>query len=74
MDIDSFVLSFTESNVDDEHMDLSILEPPIRTNKKVPGKFKHELGSRTIEEFVALTCHQRHIALKITQTKLKRKK
>ena len=55
MDTDSFVLSFSKGNVDNEHMDLSNLEPPIKTNKKVPGKFKHEMGSRTIEEFVALT-------------------
>ena len=55
MDTDSFVLSFTEGNVDNEHMDLSDLEPPIKTNKKVPDKFKHEMGSKIIEEFVALT-------------------
>ena len=54
MDTDSFVLSFTEGNVDNEHMDLSNLERPIKTNNKVPGKFKH-------------------MALKITPTKLKRK-
>ena len=30
MDTDSFVLSFTEGNVDNEHMDLSNLEPPIK--------------------------------------------
>ena len=55
MDTDSFVLSFTEGNVDNEHMDLSNLEPAIKTNNKVPGKFKHEMGSKIIEEFVALT-------------------
>ena len=55
MDTDSFVLSFTEGNVDNEHVDLSNLEPPIKTNNKVPGKFKHEMGSKIIEEFVALT-------------------
>ena len=55
MDTDSFVLSFTEGNVDNEHMDLSNLEPPIKTNNKVPGKIKHEMGSKIIEEFVALT-------------------
>ena len=54
MDTDSFVLSYTEGKVSDEHMDLSNLEPPIKTNK-VPGKFKHEMGSNVIEEFVALT-------------------
>ena len=54
-DTDSFVLSFSEGNVDNEHMDLSNLEPPIKTNNIVPGKFKHEMGSRIIEDFVALT-------------------
>ena len=55
MDTDSFVLSFSEGNVDNEHMDLSNLEPPIKTNNKIPGKFKHELGSKVIEEFIALS-------------------
>ena len=55
MDTDSFVLSFKEGNVDNEHMDLSNLAPPIKTNNKVPGKIKHEMGSTIIEEFVALT-------------------
>ena len=41
MDTDSFVLSFTEGNVDNEHMDLSNLEPPIKTNNKVPGYLKN---------------------------------
>ena len=36
-------------------MDLSNLEKPIKTNDKVPGKFKHELGSKIIEEFIAQT-------------------
>ena len=35
-------------------MDLSILDNPIKTNNKVPGKFKHELRSREIKEFVVL--------------------
>ena len=55
IDTDSFVLSYTEGKVSDEHMDLSNLEPPIKTNNKVTGKFKHEMGSKIIEEFVALT-------------------
>ena len=55
MDTDSFVLSFSEGNVDNEHMDLSNLEPPIKSNNKVPGKFKHEFGSRIKEEFIALS-------------------
>ena len=33
MDIDSFVLSFFEGNVDNELMDLSNLEQPIKTSK-----------------------------------------
>ena len=44
-------------------MDLSNLDPrnggfpdpPIKTNNKVPGKFKHELGSKVIEDFIALS-------------------
>ena len=36
-------------------MDLSNLDIPIKTNNKVPGKFKHELGSRIIEEFIVLS-------------------
>ena len=54
MDTDSSVLSNSEGKVSDEHMDLSNLDIPIKTNK-VPGKFKHELGSRIIEEFIALS-------------------
>ena len=41
MDTDSLVLGFTEGNVENEHMNLSNLEPPINTNTKVTGKFKH---------------------------------
>ena len=55
MDTDSFVLSYSEGKVSDEHMDLSNLDIPINTNNKVPGKFKHELGSRIIEEFITLS-------------------
>ena len=55
MDTERFVLGFSEGNVDNEHMDLSNLEPPIKTNNKVPCKFKHELGSKVIEEFIALS-------------------
>ena len=55
MDTDSSVLSYSEGKVSDEHMDLSNLDIPIKTNNKVPGKFKHELGSRIVEEFIALS-------------------
>ena len=55
MDTDSFVLSFSEGNVPDEHMDLSSLDPPIKFNDKAPGKFKHDLESRVIEQFIALS-------------------
>ena len=55
MNTDIFVLSFSEGKVDNEHMDLSNLEPPIKTNIKVPGKFKHELVSKVIDEFIALS-------------------
>ena len=54
MDTDSFVLSFTEGNVGNEHMDLSNLEPPINNNK-VPSNFKHQLGSRITQDFIALS-------------------
>ena len=48
-DADSFVLSFSEGNVDDKYMDVSSLDIAIvKLIKKVPGKFKHELGSRDI--------------------------
>ena len=54
MDTDSFVLTFREGNVDYKYLDLSNLDVPIKTNNKVPGKFKHELGSREIEKFMVL--------------------
>ena len=54
MDTDSFVLSLSDGDVDNEHMDLSNLYKPIKTNNKIPGKFKHELGSKVIEEFVVI--------------------
>ena len=54
MDTDIFLLSCSRGNVDNEHMDLCNLNPPIKTNNKVPGKFKHELGSKIIEEFIVL--------------------
>ena len=38
MDTDSSVLSFSEGNVNNEHMDLSNLDKPIKTNNKIPGK------------------------------------
>ena len=43
MDTTNFLLSYTEGNVSDEHMDLSNLDPAIKTNNNVPDKFKHEL-------------------------------
>ena len=51
----SFVLNFSGGKVSDEHMDLSNLEATIKSKNKVPGKFKHELVSRIIEEFLALS-------------------
>ena len=51
---DSFVLSFSEGNVDDKYMDLSNLDNSIKTNNKVPSNFKHELGSREIEEVIVI--------------------
>ena len=41
-------------------MDLSNLDIPIKIKNKVPGKFKHELGSRIIEEFIALSPKHYH--------------
>ena len=52
MDTDNFVLSFSEGNVDNKYMNLSNLGTPIKTNNRVPGEFKHELGSREIKEFI----------------------
>ena len=54
MDTDSFVLSYTEGKVCYERLDLTNLDCPLKTNNKVPGKFKHEMGSSVIKEFVAL--------------------
>ena len=34
MDTDSFVLSYTEGNVDNKYMDLRNLDNPNKTNKK----------------------------------------
>ena len=55
MDTDSFILSYSKGKVSDEHMDLSNLDIPKKTNNKVPGKFNHKLGSGIIEEFIALS-------------------
>ena len=35
-------------------MDLSNLDIPVKTDNKIPGKLKHELGSKIIEEFIAI--------------------
>ena len=55
MDTYNFVLSCSEGKVGDEHTDLNNLDTQDHTNKKVPGKLKHEFGSKTIEEFVTLS-------------------
>ena len=34
---------------------MSNLEQPIKTNNQVPGKFKHELDTKDIEEFITLS-------------------
>ena len=54
MDTDSFILSFSQGKVDNGHMNLSNLDNPIKTNNKVLGKFKHELGGKIIEEFIVI--------------------
>ena len=54
IDTHSFELSFIEGKVDDKYMDLTNLDAPIKTISKVPANFRHELGSREIEEFMVL--------------------
>ena len=54
MDTDSFVLGFAEGSVPDEYMDLSNLDTPIESYKKIPGKVKHEFGSEVREGFIGL--------------------
>ena len=54
MDTDSFILSYSKGTVDNEHMDLFNLDIPRKTNNKVPGKFKHEQGSKIMEECIVL--------------------
>ena len=44
MDTDSFVLSHSEVKVIDEHMDLSNLDIPIKTNNKVPASLSTSWG------------------------------
>ena len=44
MDTDSFVLSYSEGKVSDEHMDLSNLDIPIKTNNKVPVSLSTSWG------------------------------
>ena len=41
-------------NVDDKYIDISNFETPIKTNNNVPGKFRHELGSKAVEEFILI--------------------
>ena len=53
MNTDSFVQC--HMGVDDTHMALSNLGRPTKTNNKKPGKFKHEYGSNTIEDFITLS-------------------
>ena len=54
MDTDSSILGYSRGNVVNEHMDLSNLDIPIKPKNKVPSKFKHELGSKIIAEFIVL--------------------
>ena len=72
MDADSSVLSFSEGNVDNEHMDLSNLDAPIKTNNKIPCNIKPELGSRIIEEFIALSPKTYSFKHYLSKTKEKR--
>ena len=54
MKTDNFIIIFTESNIHDEYMDGSNLDIPDKTNKIVPDKFKYEIGSKIIDEFIVL--------------------
>ena len=44
MDTDSFVLSDSEGNVSDEHMDLSNQDIPTKTNNKAPARLSKSWG------------------------------
>ena len=47
-------MSYTKVNIPNEYIDLTNLDTPIKTNNKVPVKFKHESGSKAIEELRVL--------------------
>ena len=51
LNTDSFVLSFSEDDLRSCFPDT----PTKIINNKVPGKIKHELGRKVIEEFVNLS-------------------
>ena len=53
MDSESFVLSFSECKISDEHMDLTNLDTH-KNNEEVPCQFIHEFETKHIEDFVAL--------------------
>ena len=40
--------------IDYEHFDLSNLDTPVKTNKKVPAKFQHEFSSRLVVEIIGI--------------------
>ena len=52
--MDTLVLILSDGKVSDEYMGLTNLITPSNTNEKVLGRFKHEFGSKPIEEFVFL--------------------
>ena len=62
-----FFYDVLQPSLNSKYMDLSNLDTPIRTSNKVPGKFKHELGRKSIEEFIVL----KPIALRMEQQKRK---
>ena len=49
-----------EGNFHDEYMDLSNLDIPIKTNIKVPGKFKYQFGKKN-HRWVSGYYLQKHI-------------
>ena len=54
--------------IDYEHFDLSNLDTPDKTNKKVPAKFQHEFSSRLVVEIIGII-NKRFINLIVTLAK-----
>ena len=54
--------------VDYEHFDLSNLDTPDKTNKRVPAKFQHEFSSKLVVETIGLN-NKNFITLIVTSAK-----